>query len=92
MAGREVVQVYARNTLKGEVLPRHQLVAFTSVEIPAGQVRVVTLSVEEYWLCSVNSAGERVLPDSCTLFVGGSQPDELSGELCGTRPLELKLI
>lgn len=76
--GREVVQVYVKNTLLGEVLPKCQLAAFTSVYLKAKESKIVDIELDEYWMQAVNSNGERVNGDTCELFVGGGQPNEKS--------------
>lgn len=76
--GREVVQIYAKNMLLNEKTPSYQLVAFESVEIEKGNKKTVEILIDEYWIKAVKENGERVLPNSCTLFVSNKLPDQNS--------------
>jgi beta-glucosidase len=75
VAGDEVVEAYLKTPQVGG--PIHSLVGFERVNIPAGQSRDVTLTIDPRSLSSVDDKGGRaILPGKYTLTVGGAQPDE----------------
>ena len=39
----------------------------------------------------IDENGERIQTEHCTLFVGLSQPDELSTAMTGTQPIRIQL-
>ena len=75
VAGREVVQCYAKIKDSRTATPNCQLCAVGSVVLQPGEAKVVTLTVDPFWLKAVLSDGRRAQPDGgVTLFVGGAQP------------------
>ncbi len=73
--GDEVVEAYLKTPQKDG--PIHSLAGFERVNIPAGQSRDVTISLDPRTLSSVDAAGNRsILPGKYTLTLGGAQPQE----------------
>ena len=57
--------------------PIHSLAGFERVNIPAGQSREVTITLDPRSLSSVDEQGNRaILPGKYTLTLGGAQPQE----------------
>jgi beta-glucosidase len=92
IAGDEVVEAYLNTPQENG--PIHSLVGFQRVKIPAGAMRVVTISIDPRSLSSVNDKGDRaILPGKYTLTLGGAQPQdtdaksEATFKVTGTLPL-----
>ncbi|MBE6618142.1 MAG: glycoside hydrolase family 3 protein [Ruminococcaceae bacterium] len=90
--GADKVQVYGKYTDSRTPTPRYQLCGVKKVHLAPGEATTVTLRVNKYWLSAVLEDGTRVVPDGALeLYVGGHQPDEKSCELCGSRPVMIKV-
>jgi beta-glucosidase len=92
-AGDEVVQLYIKALEAPFVVPLHELRGFVRVPIEPGQAQRVsfTLSTRDFSL--IDEAGKRLFqPGRYRIFVGGSQPDERSGDLIGEDPLSLEIV
>ena len=77
LAGREVVQCYAKLKDSRTKTPNCQLCAFGSVFLQPGETKTVTLTVDRFWLQAVLPDGSRAQPDGgVTLFAGGGQPED----------------
>jgi beta-glucosidase len=75
VAGDEVVEAYLKTPQTGG--PIHSLVGFERVNIPPGQSRDVTISIDPRTLSSVDDQGNRsILAGRYTLTMGGAQPEE----------------
>ena len=86
----EKVQVYAKFTDNRTKTPNYQLCGIKAVEITKNETTETQIEIDRYWLKAVLDNGERVTPNGeITLFVGGHQPDRLSGELSGTECLKI---
>lgn len=84
----EVVQVYIRVNGSPYAVKNHSLCAFQHISLAAGETKAVTLTVPEAAFQIVDESGvRRVDGDSCTLFVGTSQPDVRSAALTGMSPV-----
>ena len=84
MAGVEKVQVYASYTYSITSTPLFQLCGVYAAELDVGEKKVLTLSIDKYWVQAVLEDGTRVSPDGrITLYVGGHQPDAVSCALLG---------
>ena len=84
MAGVEKVQVYASYTDSRTSTPLFQLCGVYAAELDVGEKKVLTLSIDKYWVQAVLEDGTRVSPDGrITLYVGGHQPDAVSCALLG---------
>lgn len=85
VGGKEKVQVYAQYTDSRTYTPNYQLCAIRPVELEAGEKKSVELEIDRYWIKAVLEDGSRAEPDGkIALFIGGSQPDELSLSLTGS--------
>lgn len=90
---REIVQVYLKHLSSSNEVKNHRLVAFTAVELEAGETKTVSLSILPRRLAVIDENGEAILErGKITLWVGGSQPDELSRRLTGGTILEKTVV
>jgi beta-glucosidase len=70
-----VVEAYLKTPQKDG--PIHSLAGFERVNIPAGQSKDVTITLEPRTLSSVDDQGNRaILPGKYTLTLAGAQPQE----------------
>jgi len=91
--GTEKVQVYARYTDSRTTTPNFQLCAVKTVSLAAGEAAEITLDVDKYFVSAVLDDGKRVKPDGeISLFIGGHQPDEVSGALTGYECEKLDIV
>ena len=75
VSGDEVVEAYFKTPQKDG--PLHSLAGFERVNIPAGQSKDVTITLDARTLSSVDDAGNRaILPGKYTLTLAGAQPQE----------------
>jgi beta-glucosidase len=75
VAGDEVVEAYLKTPQKSG--PIHSLAGFERVNIPAGQSKDVTITVDPRTLSSVDDQGNRsILEGKYTLTLAGAQPQE----------------
>jgi beta-glucosidase len=75
VAGDEVVEAYLKTPQADG--PIHSLVGFERVNIPAGESRDVTITIDPRSLSSVDNDGSRaILPGKYTVTLGGAQPQE----------------
>ncbi len=80
--GDEVVQVYLRDDEATVRVPRHKLVAFARIHIPAGETRRVDLVVRASHFAVIDDDGTpRFEAGTFALTAGGSQPDGRSRDL-----------
>jgi beta-glucosidase len=94
-AGDEVVQLYVKALDAPFVVPVHELRGFSRLAFEPGQARRVSFTLSSRDLSLIDEAGQRVFqPGRYRLFVGGSQPDERSGDLIGEDPssLDIELV
>jgi beta-glucosidase len=91
-AGDEVVQLYLKALDAPFVVPVHELRGFTRFPLQPGQSEKVSFTLTTRDLSLIDEAGKRVFqPGRYRVFVGGSQPDERSGDLIGEEPLHLDI-
>jgi beta-glucosidase len=70
-----VVEAYLRTPQSDG--PLHSLVGFERINLPAGQSKNVTFTLDPRSLSSVDNDGNRaILPGKYTLTLGGAQPKE----------------
>ena len=82
MAGRGVVQCYAKYSDSRTETPRLQLCGIASVNLQPGERRSVRVEIDRFWLKAVLPNGERVNPDGeILLYFGDGQPKEKAGFL-----------
>ena len=85
--GLETVEVYIRTEAPFRA-PRYQLKKIQKVFLRAGEEKTLSIPLQKEDFMLYNEAGEWVLPaGKKTVFVGGSQPDEVSEALLGRAPL-----
>lgn len=89
--GIETAQVYAKFSSNGIRTPNFQLCGISSIPLAKGESKTVSLNVPAYWMKAVNEDGERIVPDTLSLFVGSHQPDARSCALSGTECIEIKI-
>ena len=92
VSAKEITQVYAKYAKPGLDTPRFQLCGIAANEFAPRETKEITVTVDRYWTKAVSEAGERVDPDTLTLFIGGHQPDPLSDRLCGYRDEEIRMF
>jgi beta-glucosidase len=91
-AGDEVVQLYVKALDAPFVVPLHELRGFVRFPLEPGQAQRISFTLTSRDLSLIDEAGKRVfLPGRVRVYVGGSQPDERSGDLIGEDPLSLEL-
>jgi beta-glucosidase len=93
-AGDEVVQLYVTDRAASCRVPHRDLRGFRRLHLAPGKSQRIELALSARDLSLIDEAGRRRLePGAFTISVGGSQPDERSVALTGTRPLagELEL-
>lgn len=85
----EVVQIYVKSD--SEYAPKNAvLCGFERVRLAAGEIREVTVRLNEDTFTDVDQRGMRgEFGKNFTLYCGVSQPDERSVELCGVKPVEI---
>jgi beta-glucosidase len=90
-AGDEVVQLYVKSLDAPFVVPTHQLRGFERVPLAPGETRQVAFTLTSRDLSLIDESGARVFqPGRYRATVGGSQPDERSGDLIGEDPLSIE--
>ena len=88
--GETVVQVYV--ACDHACAPLHpRLCGFRRGFVPAGTTARISVPLDPGFDCVIDENGERIQAEHCTLFVGLSQPDELSTAMTGTQPIRIQL-
>ena len=78
-SGETVLQVYIRDEEASVKVPKHQLVFFKRVMAETGEEKKVTVCIRARDLAVVRQNGTCVLePGRFKIYIGGSQPDEVS--------------
>ena len=86
--GETVVQVYVRDTQSQWETPNAHLAGFARVAVAAGEEKQIAVKLDKNAFTVVNDAGERIADGKVfDVHVGLSQPDALSVELTGQKPL-----
>jgi beta-glucosidase len=92
-AGDEVVQLYVKSLDAPFVVPHHELRGFERIPLEPGQSRRVAFTLTTRDLSLIDERGKRVFqPGRYKLYLGGSQPDERSGDLIGEDPLSTEIV
>lgn len=92
-AGDEVVQLYVKSLDAPFVVPLHELRGFERIPLEPGESRRVSFTLTTRDLSLIDEGGARVYqPGRYKVFVGGSQPDERSGDLLGEDPVSTELV
>jgi beta-glucosidase len=88
----EVVQLYVRDLESSTTAAHHELRGVQRLSLLPGASQRVVFQLDAKALSLIDDAGQRVLePGTFEIFVGGSQPDPRSAELCGQAPLAASL-
>ncbi|HOO28349.1 MAG TPA: glycoside hydrolase family 3 C-terminal domain-containing protein, partial [Lachnospiraceae bacterium] len=88
----EVIQGYVKDLDSSFAVKNHSLCAFKRTALHAGEEKEVRLTVPARALLAVNEDGSYILDSKAfTLYIGVSQPDEVSVGLCGVKPLEVSI-
>lgn len=92
MLGKEKVQVYAKFTDSRYVTPHFQLCGVKPVTLLPAETAEVEISIDKYWLKTVDNDGNRVDPDgNISLYIGGHQPDAVSIKLLGNECIKIDI-
>lgn len=84
----EVVQLYVKNCDAVDA-PRWQLSGFKRINLEPGEEKEVKFDVLPKQTATIDNEGKAIInPGKIELFVGGSQPDERSQKLNGTKVLK----
>ena len=87
--GETVLQVYvAADSPDAPAHPR--LCGFRRVFVKAGASETVAIPLDKWTDTVVNKDGERIPAGKLTFFVGVSQPDEKSVQMCGVMPVVIE--
>ncbi|HEU4582570.1 MAG TPA: glycoside hydrolase family 3 C-terminal domain-containing protein [Polyangiaceae bacterium] len=90
-SGDEVVQLYLKCLDAPFVVPHHQLRGFERIPLAPGERRRMVFLLTARDLSQIDDRGARVFqPGRYRVSVGGSQPDERSGDLIGEDPLSIE--
>lgn len=88
----EVVQVYVKDLASKLAVKNHSLCAMTRVALKAGEEKTVKLNVSgKAFIIYDEDGNKKVDSESFKLFVGVSQPDEVSVSLGGVKPVEIEV-
>jgi beta-glucosidase len=91
-AGDEVVQLYLKALDAPFVVPVHELRGFLRLPLQPGEAQRISFTLTTRDFSQIDEAGKRLYqPGRYRILVGGSQPDERSGDLIGEDPLRLEL-
>jgi beta-glucosidase len=77
VTGKEIVQMYIRDSISRLVRPLKELKAFTKVELLPGETKIVTFDIQEDDLKYYDDKAQNwvVEPGEFELFIGGSSHD-----------------
>ncbi|MBT9778238.1 glycoside hydrolase family 3 protein [Clostridium sp. MCC353] len=90
--GEEIVELYMKDLESEYEVRNHRLAGFKRVALKAGEKKTVTLHLGEKAFQIVDDGGNRRKDGGrYAFYVGGSQPDERSGELLGKKPLMVEI-
>lgn len=85
----ETVQLYLKDVEASVVVPKWQLRGIRKVHLLPGEEKEVCFELTPRQMALINDDGKCILePGKFQVFIGGSQPDERSIKLTGTRVLE----
>lgn len=90
--GDEVVQLYVKHHDKNVDTPRFSLQGFQRVHLTAGEKRTVEFALTPRQMATFDNDGRCLVePGKLEIFVGGSQPDQLSQKLTGKSALSVEI-
>ena len=83
-----VVEFYLKDVQASVTVPKYRLCGFRHIAVKAGQSEEITVQIPAEMFTVVTEDGERIFePGEFVLYAGGSQPDDRSETLTGTKPL-----
>jgi len=86
--GDEVVQIYIQDLKASVRIPRWSLQGFQRIKLEPNQTTTVQFKIKPRQLAIIDNDGKRILePGSFRIYVGGSQPDDVSLSLTGKKVL-----
>ena len=89
----EVLQVYVKDQISSLAVPNHSLCGISRVSCKQGDTVTCKVRIPAKAFLVYDEDGNRKLDsNSFTLYVGVSQPDEVSVALGGVKPLEINII
>jgi beta-glucosidase len=82
----EVVQLYLKDVAASVVIPRWELKGFRRINLKSGETQTVSFTITPRQMALIDYDGQCVLEaGSFEIYIGGSQPDERSQQLTGSR-------
>ena len=88
----EVVEIYVKNNKSDLAIPNHALAGFKRVSIEAGKCVSVKVPVKGLAFITYDEEGNKIVDsDDFTIYVGTSQPDEVSISLGQSSPVQISL-
>ena len=88
----EVVQIYIKNNDSSFAVRNHCLCGFKRVGLDAMEEKNISIEIPSRAFMVVNDEGKYILDGkNYTLYVGVSQPDEVSTSLCGVKPSTIEV-
>ncbi|MHA1292459.1 MAG: glycoside hydrolase family 3 C-terminal domain-containing protein [Promethearchaeota archaeon] len=89
ITGEEVVQIYLKDIEALVKVPHCQLVCFKRIKLKPKEKKELSFIISARQMSIINYSGKCILePGVFKVFVGGSQPDNRSKQLLGSKPLE----
>ncbi|MFT3984184.1 MAG: glycoside hydrolase family 3 C-terminal domain-containing protein [Lachnospiraceae bacterium] len=89
----EVIEAYIKNLKSPYAAKNHSLCGFKRTLLKSGEEKEIMLTIPARALLTVNEEGKYLLESNAfTLYLGVSQPDEVSVGLCGVKPLEISIM
>lgn len=83
-----VAEFYLKDVQASVTVPKYRLCGFRHIAVKAGQSEQITVQIPAEMFTVVTEDGERIFePGEFVLYAGGSQPDDRSEALTGTKPL-----
>lgn len=88
-ASDEIVQLYLKDVSASVEVPRWQLRGIKRVSLSPGEQKTVTFTLTPRQMALIDNEGKCILePGIFEVYIGGSQPDERSQKLTGTKVLK----
>ncbi len=89
----EVIEAYIKNLKSPYAVKNYSLCGFKRMLLKSGEEKEIMLTIPARALLTVNEEGKYLLESNAfTLYLGVSQPDEVSVGLCGVKPLEISIM
>lgn len=89
MDSDEIVQIYIKDNESSQIIPNVSLCGFQHIHLKSKQSKVLEFTIKNDSFKVVDKDGNKFVElGTFTIYVGGSQPDDRSFELTGTKCLE----